>query len=113
MAMTVDGKSIETSDNGYLANAEEWTENIAHALAAADGLTLTDKHMDVINFLRDEYLNNAGNCPNTRHMVKAMQERWGDNKVDTKTLYDLFPGNPSKQAGKIAGLPESKRKGGY
>jgi sulfur relay (sulfurtransferase) DsrC/TusE family protein len=28
-------------------------------------------------------------------------------------LFDLYPGNPSKQAGKIARLPESLRKGGY
>jgi sulfur relay (sulfurtransferase) DsrC/TusE family protein len=28
-------------------------------------------------------------------------------------MYDLFPGNPSKQAGRIGGLPESMRKGGY
>ena len=34
-------------------------------------------------------------------------------KIDTKTLFDLFPGNPSKQAGRIGGLPESRRKGGY
>ena len=37
---------------------------------------------------------------------------WGE-KINTKTLFDLFPGTPSKQAGKIAGLPESMRKGGY
>ena len=42
-----------------------------------------------------------------------MQDKWPDRKVDNKTLFDLFPGNPSKQAGRIAGLPESLRKGGY
>jgi tRNA 2-thiouridine synthesizing protein E len=42
-----------------------------------------------------------------------MQEKWAGRQVDNKTLFDLFPGNPSKQAGKIAGLPESMRKGGY
>jgi len=35
-----------------------------------------------------------------------------DRQVDNKTLFDLFPGNPSKQAGMIAGLPESMGKGG-
>jgi sulfur relay (sulfurtransferase) DsrC/TusE family protein len=34
-------------------------------------------------------------------------------KVDNKTLFDLYPGNRSKQPDKIAGLPESLRKGGY
>ena len=38
-------------------------------------------------------------------------KRWGE-KVDSKYLYELLPGNPSKQAGRIAGLPESRRKGG-
>ena len=42
-----------------------------------------------------------------------MQDKWAGRKVDNKTPFDLFPGSPSKQAGKIAGLPESMRKGGY
>ena len=50
--------------------------------------------------------------PNDRIMIKAMSEKWG-RKVTSKELYDLFPGKPSKQAGQIAGLPESRRKGGY
>ena len=41
-----------------------------------------------------------------------MSEKWGE-KIDQKTLYDLFPLDPSKQGGRIAGLPESRRKGGY
>jgi tRNA 2-thiouridine synthesizing protein E len=42
-----------------------------------------------------------------------MQSVWDVKKVDTKAIYELFPQGPSKQAGKIAGLPESRRKGGY
>ena len=42
-----------------------------------------------------------------------MQDKWAGRKVDNKTLFDLYPGNPSKQAGKVAGLPESMREGGY
>jgi tRNA 2-thiouridine synthesizing protein E len=42
-----------------------------------------------------------------------MAGTWGDKSVNAKTLYDLFPGDPSKQGGRIAGLPESRRKGGY
>ena len=50
---------------------------------------------------------------NTRNLVKAMARAWDDKSVNAKTLYDLFPGDPSKQGGRIAGLPESRRKGGY
>ena len=42
-----------------------------------------------------------------------MQDKWQGHKVDNKTLFDLFRGNPSKQAGRITGLPGSMRKGGY
>jgi tRNA 2-thiouridine synthesizing protein E len=41
-----------------------------------------------------------------------MSAKW-EEKISAKDLYDLFPMQPSKQAAKIAGLPESKRKGGY
>ena len=46
-------------------------------------------------------------------MVKGMAGVWNGEKVDAKSLYALFPGDPSKQGGRIAGLPESRRKGGY
>jgi len=42
-----------------------------------------------------------------------MQQLWDDKSVDAKTVYDLFPLDPSKQGGRISGLPESRRKGGY
>ena len=44
--------------------------------------------------------------------VKFFEKLWGE-KIDAKVLYDLFPGDPSKQGGRISGLPESRRKGGY
>jgi len=104
---------IETTPQGYLVNSEEWTESIAEEIAVADGIPeLTERHMDVITYLRDEYVNNDGNQPSERHIVKSMSKKWGE-KISTKDLYDLFPMQPSKQASKIAGLPETKRKGGY
>jgi tRNA 2-thiouridine synthesizing protein E len=112
MTLEFNGQTIETTGNGYLSNLEDWNEDIARLLASADGLELTDRHWDVIRYLRDEYLNNNQSQPNTRTIVKAMSEAWSQ-AVDQKALYDLFPGDPSKQAGRIAGLPESRRKGGY
>jgi tRNA 2-thiouridine synthesizing protein E len=113
MAIEVNGKSIETTASGFLENIEEWSEDLAKIIADDEKLELTDRHWDVVNYLRDEFINNAGNQPNTRNMVKAMSKLWGDKSVNAKTLYDLFPGDPSKQGGRIGGLPESRRKGGY
>ena len=113
MKVEVDGKIIETSPTGFLVNVADWNERVAKVIAAQEDVALTDKHWDVINYLRDQYINNGGNQPNTRNLVKAMAKIWNDKSVNAKTLYDLFPGDPSKQAGRIGGLPESRRKGGY
>ena len=114
MAYEVNGKTVETTDNGYLVNLEDWNEDVAKAIAEDEGITLSDKAWESINYLRDEYFNNNQNQPNERHMVKHFKGVWTDQpKVDAKTLYEHFPMGPAKQAGKIAGLPETKRKGGY
>ncbi|MCB0055852.1 MAG: TusE/DsrC/DsvC family sulfur relay protein [Hyphomicrobiaceae bacterium] len=112
MAIEIDGREIETNDKGYLENLEDWSAGVAQVLASQDGVTLGEPQMAVINYLRDQYFNNNQTQPNTRTIVKAMAEEWGRN-VDQKELYDLFNGDPSKIAGRIAGLPESRRKGGY
>jgi len=113
MTYEVNGKTLETTDTGFLVNQDDWDKDVAAAIAAAEGLTLTQDHWDVIEYLRDAFFNHNGEQPNNRAILKAMQEKWSDRKVDNKTLFDLFPGNPSKQAGMVAGLPESMRKGGY
>lgn len=113
MTIEIDGKTIATTASGFLESIEDWTEAIAEQIAVKEGIIMTDRHWDLIRFLRDEYLNNAGNQPNTRNIVKAMSKQWQDKSINAKSLYDLFPGDPSKQAGKIGGLPESRRKGGY
>ena len=113
MTYEVNGKQIATTESGFLESLDDWDKAVAEAIAAADGLTLAQDHWDVIEYLRDAYLNHNGEQPNNRAILKAMQEKWPGRKVDNKTLFDLYPGNPSKQAGKVAGLPESMRKGGY
>ena len=113
MAYEVAGNTIESDANGYLVNQEDWNEDVAKAIAAEEKIgELTERHWDVINYLRDEYFNNAGNQPNERTILKAMADKWG-GKVAQKDTFSLFPGMPSKQAGKVAGLPETRRKGGY
>lgn len=112
MSIEFEGRMIATTATGYLENREDWNEDIARHLAKREGIELIDKHWDVLKYLREEFFGNNEHQPNTRAIVKAMSEQWGE-AVDQKQLYDLFPGDPSKQAGRIAGLPESRRKGGY
>jgi tRNA 2-thiouridine synthesizing protein E len=112
MSIEVDGKTIETDGNGYLVEISDWSEAVAGEIAKAEGIELTEKHWDLVNFLRESYVNENGHQPNNREINKHLSKAWG-TKVGSKDVFALFPGNPSKQAGKIAGLPESKRKGGY
>lgn len=114
MSYEVAGTTIESDANGYLVNGDDWNEDVAKAIAESEGLELSEKSWDIINHLRDEYFNNGGNQPNERNMVKHFKGVWSDmGKVDSKTLYEFFPRGPAKQASKVAGLPETKRKGGY
>ncbi|MHB1516124.1 MAG: TusE/DsrC/DsvC family sulfur relay protein [Acidiferrobacteraceae bacterium] len=113
MGYHVNGTELDATATGYLVNQDEWSKEVANEIARQEGLVLTQDHWDVIEYLRDQYFNHNGELPNNRHILKGMQDIWSDRKVDNKTLFDLFPGNPSKQAGRIAGLPESMRKGGY
>lgn len=109
----MDISDLDLAENGHMTDPSQWTEEIAAVLAANDGIAeLSDRHMDVINFLRSEFTENGGNQPNERTILKAMSEAWGE-RIKTKDLYNLFPKQPSKQAAMIAGLPETKRKGGY
>jgi len=111
MALEVNGKTIETDDNGNLTDPTAWDEDIARALAAQDNIELTQEHWDVINYLRSEYFDN-NEQPMERVINKGMSKIWG-KKITSKDLYALFPLAPSKQGNKIAGLPFVPRKGGY
>ena len=112
MALEVNGQTIATTDNGYLEDANDWNEDVGKALAEGEEIEMTQEHWDVINYLRDEHFNNAGNEPNERTILKDMGKKWG-RKVTSKEMYEMFPAMPSKQGRKIAGLPQSTRKGGY
>jgi len=112
MAYELNGKTIEATEDGYLLEVNDWSEELVPVMAKADGIELTDRHMDVVNYLRNEHVGNAGNEPNERTIMKDMGKKWG-SKVSSKDMFLLFPFAPSKQGRKWAGLPKSTRKGGY
>ena len=112
-SIEVNGKTIELDDNGNMTNPQDWDEDVARALAAADDTMdeLTEEHFDVIKYLREMYFE-ENEQPMERVINKGMSKIWG-RKLSSKDLYSLFPGAPSKQGNRIAGLPYVARKGGY
>jgi tRNA 2-thiouridine synthesizing protein E len=105
MAIEVDGKTIETDEEGYLVNLSEWNEKAAEILAAQDELKLTESHWEVIKFLRD-YYDEYQIAPAVRVLTKAIGKKLGPEKGNSKYLYELFPYGPAKQACRFAGLPK-------
>ena len=61
MSLEVNGKTIATTDDGYLENTEDWDMDVAQAIADAEELPMTEQHWDVVKYLRDEHVNNGGN----------------------------------------------------
>ncbi|MDO4431352.1 MAG: TusE/DsrC/DsvC family sulfur relay protein [Lonepinella koalarum] len=96
---------IETDPQGYLLNRLEWNENVALAIAEKENLVLTDAHWEVIFFVRDFY-QEYNTSPAIRMLVKAMVQKLGEDKGNSRYLQRLFPDGPAKQATKLAGLPK-------
>lgn len=109
MPYTVNGVELETDDQGYLLEPD-YSDEVVHVIAAAEGITLGDDHWKVVNYLRDEYREN-GHTPNFRNMLKGLEDVLPG--CDSKSLYALFPVGPAKQGAKVAGLPQPLGKGGY
>ncbi|MFO7830031.1 MAG: TusE/DsrC/DsvC family sulfur relay protein [Bacteroidales bacterium] len=92
---TIAGVTVEVTDEGYLQDPSQWNEEIAKEIAKEEGIELTDKHFEVIKFIRE----NADSGLTIRKVGKS-------GIVDIKGLYQLFPGGPLKISSKIAGIPK-------
>ena len=94
---TLAGKTVEVTEEGYLVNPEDWSQEIAADLAKENGIELTDKHYEVLEYLRKESA--AGTSLSIRKVGKS-------GITDIKGLYQLFPGGPLKYSSKFAGIPK-------
>ncbi|MCL2894911.1 sulfurtransferase TusE [Brenneria tiliae] len=100
-----EGRIIETDAQGYLMESADWSEALAAVLAERESIQLTDAHWEVVRFVRAFYLE-FNTSPAIRMLVKAMAQKYGEEKGNSRYLYRLFPKGPAKQATKIAGLPK-------
>ncbi len=105
MSIEVNGKTLETDEEGYLSDINTWEEGVAGVMASGDGLELTEEHWEIINFLR-QYYEEYQIAPAVRVLTKAVGKRMGKEKGNSKYLYSLFPYGPAKQACRYAGLPK-------
>jgi tRNA 2-thiouridine synthesizing protein E len=99
--MTYAGTAVEVDAEGFLADTGQWSPAVAADIAAANGIPeLTDRHWQVVDFMRKTYLE-TGSAPSIRTLGKV-------SGVPIKELYQLFPKGPAKLAAKIAGIPKPR-----
>ena len=95
--LIMNGQQVEVNDEGYMKNPAQWTAEWANQVAAEYGITLTDKHMEVLNWLRKKQ---------AEGVALSIRKVGQSGIVDIKEFYQLFPGGPLKVSSKIAGIPK-------
>ena len=91
-------EKVAVNEEGYLVNPDDWTPEIAEAFAKEMGIELTDRHWEIINFVR-QYYKEKGKSPTLRQISTGAG-------VPTKDLFKLFPKGPAKKVARIAGVPK-------
>lgn len=99
LEFSVDGRTYDIDEEGFLQEPELWTEEVAKDFATTEGITdLTEEHWKLIKFVR-WYFDQYGTAPMVRKVCK-------ETGSDLKRIYELFPSGPAKGVCKVAGLPK-------
>ena len=91
------GVTVDVNEEGYFTNPAQWTKEMAAEIGREDGITLTDKHFEVLNFLRERF---------AKGEALTIRSVGNSGIIDIKGFYGLFPGAPMKKAAKVAGIPK-------
>ncbi|MBP9924963.1 MAG: TusE/DsrC/DsvC family sulfur relay protein [Cyclobacteriaceae bacterium] len=95
--LTYNGTQIAVNAEGYLKDMNQWTPELAYKFASQEGITLTEKHFDILNWLRTKQAEGT---------TLSIRKVGNSGLVDIKQFYALFPGGPLKISSKIAGIPK-------
>lgn len=95
--MNIAGNEVETNEEGYLTDLGQWNREIAQAIAEDEGVTMSEKSWEVIDWIQEQYRNDT---------ALTIRKVGKSGVTDIKEFYALFPGGPLKKASKIAGIPK-------
>ena len=99
-------RKSEVNERGFLTHPEQWTPEVAVAIAEAEGVVLTDTHWVVLNTIREFYAENE--VPVSYHVVcPVIDEALRPLRYScVHAMKQLFPSGGIKQASRIAGVPD-------
>ncbi len=80
-----------------------WTREAAQEQARKEGLELDDRHWAVIHHLRAHFMKH-GPAEHARDLAAGLDEHF-KAEGGRKYLFELFPGGPVTQGGRLAGIP--------
>jgi len=89
------GVTVAVDADGFLEDPSLWTREIAEGIAEELGMTLTDRHWVVLEFIRKDAVD-QGEPTGVRRITKLTD-------VSMKEIYKLFPKGPGILASKLAG----------
>ena len=94
----------DLDEKGYLLDWLAWSPEVARVMASNDEVDLTDDHWIVLGIFR-QYFEQYEIEPPMRALVKRVRDALGENRGNSRHLYQLFPDGPGTQACRYAGLP--------
>ena len=104
---TQDAQNTETSSQHAGIRLAElidqnWSRKKSAQLAMHEGISLTDQHWHVIDYLRTQYLNDG--LPRFARTTARALNRQFAAQGGNKYLYSLFAGGPVTQGSRLANL---------
>ncbi len=98
--LDVCGRKIYLDADGFLWDAQDWSEEVAACMARASGLEgLSESHWRVLRFIREFYLD-TGRAPRNRRLRQG-------TGLSLLEVESLFPQGIRLGAARLAGLPAS------
>ena len=105
MELKLENLVLKTTEQGFLLDLNDWNEAVANEIAHLNDIELSNAHWEIILFIR-HYYQQFKHLPNARIFTKAIRQKFGEQKGNSRYLHRLFPQGPLKYACKIAGLPK-------
>lgn len=99
---------IQTDEDGFLLDTDDWSIDWAKQIAKAENLELTEDHWMIINMIRDFYREHHV-VPEMRKIMKQLKNDLGPEKATRKFIYALFPYGYGQQGCKVAGMRQPKK----
>ena len=97
---TIAGHEVNVDEEGFMTVYDEWSEEVGTELATNIGIEMTDRHWEVVKFLRDDFASEGETA--TLRRVSTI------GGIPTKEMFQLFPKKPAKKMSYVAGLPKPK-----